>query len=84
MMITYEHLNQTSEPIITVSGTQLTTAQAMTVRVALEMFAMDLSLPSMDHQEDAHGKEVNDAYMQRIREIRLLMFPNKLRSPSLV
>lgn len=60
------------EPTITINGHELTTAQAMTLRVALETFAMSL-------QEDVcgldeAGKAMGTLYMARVREIRALMF----------
>jgi hypothetical protein len=60
-----------TEPAITINGTPLTTAQAMTMRVALETFAMDLR----DHGlgDDEHGTTMTHGYLAAIRVIRELM-----------
>lgn len=61
-----------TEPDITVNGVVLSPAQAMTLRVALEVFANDLC-------EDAKTAEYNQwktmirDYQDRIQEIRALM-----------
>lgn len=52
-----------NEPSITINGTQLTAAQAMTVRVAIQIFAMDLMQP------DNEIGEIGPLYLQRIGEI---------------
>jgi hypothetical protein len=61
------------EPRITINGHDLTEAQAMTVRVVLESFSLELS------QDDAlgtdeHGTIMRRAYLDRILEIRLAMY----------
>jgi hypothetical protein len=55
------------EPAITINGTPLTVAQAMTVRVALGIFLIDLQSPDMD----IGPMEI--AYRERISEIHKLM-----------
>ncbi len=60
------------EPIISVNGTLLTDAQAMTVRVAIENFASDLLGGSLG--DDEHGVKMTQGYMARIREIREAIF----------
>ncbi len=57
------------EPTITINGVSLTTAQAMTVRVALQNFAMELSDPEF---KEAVG-EIGPLYLARIGEINRLM-----------
>ena len=60
------------EPRITVNGHVLTVAQAVTMRVALEGFAM--SLDSEGLGDDPHGVEMSRAYLERIAEIRQVMY----------
>jgi hypothetical protein len=64
-----------SEPAITINGHTLTSAQAMTVRVAIESFAVDLQAGLGD---DEHGRTMTAAYKDRIREIRGLIFGERL------
>ena len=60
------------EPDITVNGVRLTTAEAMTVRVALGAFAMDLqSKDSLG--DDDHGHAMRDGYLIALRDIIALM-----------
>lgn len=63
------------EAVIEINGWQLTPAQSMTLRVAMESFAADL-----DHHglgEDYHGKRMTTAYLDRISEIRVSMYKNQ-------
>ena len=60
------------EPTFSINGHDLTTAQAMTLRVALETFA--LSLQEDACSEDEHGKALAAAHMARVREIRSFIF----------
>lgn len=62
------------EPKVEVNGHLLTTAQAMTLRVALESFAMGLTEEGLG--DDKHGNEIARLYLQRIREIRKFMYEN--------
>ncbi len=62
---------QDREPAIIVNGHTLTEGQAMTVRVAIEMFAVDLRSGLGD---DQHGRVLTAIYLDRIREIRALIF----------
>ena len=55
----------TREASVTIDGTQLTPGQSMTVRVALEMFAMDLT----EHGAPADGT-TEAGYLRCINEIR--------------
>jgi hypothetical protein len=61
------------EPNIVVNGKTLSYAQAMTVRVALESFAMDLS----DHNclgSDEVGRTIADGYRACISQIRAILY----------
>jgi hypothetical protein len=60
------------EATITVNGTTLTDAQSTTVRVAIENFAADLTADGLG--DDEHGKRMSALYMERIQEIRRLIF----------
>lgn len=61
-----------SEPAITINGVPLTEAQAMTVRVAIGSFAID-----MQHDDalgdDKHGRNMTAAYRGRLTEVSKLM-----------
>lgn len=54
-----------NEPIITINGTTLTIAQAMTVRVALGSFILSLR---SGLGTDEHGKRMTEAYMEALRD----------------
>lgn len=54
------------EPMIIINGKLLTVGQAMTVRVALGAFAVDLQDGLGD---DDHGKEMTAGYKARLSEI---------------
>jgi hypothetical protein len=55
------------EPVFSVNGHVLTTAQSMTMRVALNNFLMDL-------QEDVESNgPIEELYIERVREIQKLM-----------
>lgn len=60
----------TDEPDITINGTPLTVAQAMTVRVAVGNFMIDLT------QDDDFIRDVGEIaalYRERLKEINILM-----------
>ena len=59
------------EPTITINDRQLTDAQAMTIRVAIESFASDLSENGLG--DDETGKQTTKGYLNRIKEIRSLI-----------
>lgn len=61
-----------SEPEITINGVPLTDTQAMTIRVAIENFAIDLNDAGLG--EDEHGKVMTRRYLQAIQEIRRAIF----------
>lgn len=57
-----------TEPSITINGVQLTPGQAMTVRVAIEMFAMQIAEP------DFEIGPIGSLYQASIAEIRKVMY----------
>jgi hypothetical protein len=59
------------EAEMTINGTLLTAAQAMTVRVALGAFAMDLRNNGLG--EDVIGNEITQGYLIAIRQLYHLM-----------
>lgn len=59
------------EANITINGNPLSVGQAMTIRVAIESFAIDIDATGLG--EDDHGQRMTEAYLARIREIRELM-----------
>jgi hypothetical protein len=61
----------TEEPRISINGVVLTTAQAATVRVALESFASSLDKGLGD---DYHGREMVNHYRAAIDDIRRIIF----------
>lgn len=59
------------EPEIVINGHRLLSAQAMTIRVAIETFAVALGEGLGD---DNHGRSLSKLYMKRIEEIRRYMY----------
>jgi hypothetical protein len=68
-----------SEPTITINGGVLSEGQAMTVRVALETFALSLFHEGLG--QDATGTAICRGYLARIEEIRGMMFRVAERGP---
>jgi hypothetical protein len=60
-------MNISVEPNITINGYLLNSAQAMTVRVALQDMAMSLEANGLG--DDEHGRQMARLYTERIREI---------------
>jgi len=60
------------EPTITINGFTLNEAQAMTVRVAIEHFAVDLESDGLG--DDDVGKRITDGYLKSIESIREIIF----------
>lgn len=60
------------EAAIVISGVELTKAQSMTVRCALEAFASDLDSRGLGNDE--RGKAMTAGYLASIDEIRALIF----------
>lgn len=56
------------EARITINGHTLTEAQSMTIRVAIEIAALDISRNGLGN--DQIGKDIAAAYLARINEIR--------------
>jgi hypothetical protein len=58
------------EPTITINGKLLTVGQAMTVRVAIQSFAVSLNSEGLEeNDEDEIGKSITKGYLGRISEI---------------
>jgi len=62
----------TKEPDITINGITLKTNQAMTIRVAIENFDLDLRENGLG--DDGNGKVICEGYRRCINEIRSLIF----------
>lgn len=60
------------EPTITMNGVKLTQPQAMMIRCAIENFSHDLMSNGLGNDE--HGKTMAKLYMQRIEEVRKVMY----------
>lgn len=73
-------MSKDKEPTVTINGIMLTEAQAMTVRVAIESFAMSLKSDGLG--DDAHGKEMVKLYGRRINDIRRFIFSPPVRTPN--
>lgn len=58
------------EPTITINGEQLSDGMAMTIRVAVESFDMDL-LEGLG--DDDHGRTMTQLYRDNINRIRALI-----------
>jgi hypothetical protein len=58
------------EPIKTLNGIALSIGQAMTLRVAIESFAISLVHEGLG--EDEHGRAMTKAYLTRINELRAI------------
>lgn len=56
------------EPRITINGVVLSNGAAMTIRVAVENFAMWLHENGLG--EDEHGQAMTKGYLDRIKDIR--------------
>lgn len=70
------------EPRITINGTPLTEAQAMTLRVAAGSFALDLRENGLG--DDEHGQQMTALYLARLHEIFgvMAMGAQRWRSPA--
>lgn len=65
-------MTDSKEPIITINGVTLTTAQSMTLRVAISSFNMDMSVPKA-LGDDIQGLEMAKLYHTRSSEILSFM-----------
>lgn len=59
------------EPLKSINGVPLTVGQAMTLRVALETFAMSLRDGC---GEDEHGRAMTASYYARVAELRQIIY----------
>lgn len=62
----------TQEAEITINGAKLSKAQSMTLRVAIESFSTSLTNDGLG--DDPTGKAICEGYLNRISEIRGLMY----------
>lgn len=62
------------EPIIEVNGQLLDEGQAMTIRVAIESFAISLDRDGLG--DDAHGKAMCKLYLESINSIHCIIINN--------
>jgi len=60
--------NNMNEPDITINGVKLTQGQAMTIRVALQTYAIDMSQPDA-LGSDATGRSIAKGYLRNISSI---------------
>lgn len=63
--------NLPPEATVTINGITLTTAESMTLRVAIASFLTDLSANGLG--DDEHGKFMKDAYMRTGSMIQQLL-----------
>lgn len=68
-------MSEFNEPEMTINGTKLTPAQAMTLRVALGSFYMSLDVDGLG--KDEHGRAMAAAYMAHSAAIYKLMHPSE-------
>ena len=68
---------QMNEPEIMINGINIGPGCAMTIRVAIESFALYLFENGLG--DDEHGKYMKEAYMQRIQDIRKAMYIKELK-----
>jgi len=64
-------MKEWTEPDFILNGTRLSKAQSMTVRVAIGHFSSYLIHEGLG--DDQHGKQITDAYLDRLQEIEDLM-----------
>lgn len=62
------------EARIVIDGVQLSQGESMTVRVALEHFASELSENGLG--DDPHGLKMTSLYLENIRRIRRYLYSN--------
>lgn len=68
-----------SEPIITINGHTLTEGQAMTLRVAVEVFIADLTENGLG--DDLHGQRMQEAYLSNLAYIQSYLFNRSYGGP---
>ena len=64
-------MSEPKEATMTISGVELTFAQSMTVRVALQTFALGLQADGLG--SDKTGKAMTAGYLARVRELNELI-----------
>jgi hypothetical protein len=68
------------EPDITINGTKLNFAQSLTVRVAIETFAITIgAMPGMGSAR-RQSMPSYEGYAARLEEIRTILFANQPRA----
>ena len=60
------------EPKITINDQRCSGAESMTIRVALESFAMELQSNGLG--DDENGKALTDGYLKQIESVRSKIF----------
>jgi hypothetical protein len=68
------------EADIQINGWQMTNAQSMTIRCAIEIFAATLEADGLGDNE--RGRAMAAAYLDRIREIRRMLRAEGMLNPS--
>ena len=69
-------MNEPVEPKIVINGVKMSFAQSMTIRVALEGFASQMSEPHV-LGEDEHGITMAKLYHQSVDSIRPALYKNQ-------
>lgn len=64
-------MNLEPEPLVSINGVQLTSAQTVALRVAVSNYLTDLQ--DTDLGDDPHGKAVTKLYLARLQEVIELM-----------
>jgi hypothetical protein len=64
------------QPDIVINGRQLSTGQAMTLRVALQSFLSDIAEPGSLGDDD-HGRKMRELYRAHGSEINRIMGPER-------
>jgi hypothetical protein len=62
------------EPHIVLNGTELSSAQSIAIRVAIESFWSTLDDPDY-LGADEHGRKMVSLYRERLNEVRKLIYP---------
>jgi hypothetical protein len=67
-----EQVSDVREPIITINNIMLDEGQAMSVRVAIDVFSAGLEAHGLG--DDDHGKEMVRLYRARLAEVKEYIF----------
>jgi hypothetical protein len=65
-------MSMTKEPNVVINGQELTEAQAMTIRNAIESFDSTLRVDGLG--DDEHGSSMVKSYRKNIDDIREIIF----------